>query len=247
MTGSTSAGAKVYEEHDIEQGGDGGERVYGEREASHRIGFLRKVYGLLLSQMVLTCAIVWYFSYLDGPRHWMLGFAQSWAMVGLIVVNLTCLIALICCFQHTYPINLVLLFVVTALNSMSVAATVARFAEAGMADIVFQAALLTVGLFTFLTTVACTTKQDLSWMQVWLGAGLVVICLWSFTAMLFGFKLGMIYALCGILLFSGFLVYDTWEAKHIASEDDYIVVTIGLYLDIINLFMFILRALSSDE
>ena len=130
---------------------------------------------------------------------------------------------------------------------MSVAATVARFAEAGMADIVFQAALLTVGLFTFLTTVACTTKQDLSWMQVWLGAGLVVICLWSFTAMLFGFKLGMIYALCGILLFSGFLVYDTWEAKHIASEDDYIVVTIGLYLDIINLFMFILRALSSDE
>merc|ERR1712216_634733 len=116
-----------------------------------------------------------------------------------------------------------------------------------MSDIVFQAALLTVGLFTFLTTIACTTKEDLSWMSVWLGAGLVMLLLWSFTAMLFGFKLGMAYSLLGILLFSGFIVYDTWEAKNIASEDDYIVVTIGLYLDVINLFMFILRALAESD
>ena len=43
-----------------------------------------------------------------------------------------------------------------------------------------------------------------------------------------------------LLLFSLFIIYDTWLILNKFGPDDYIMASIQLYLDIINLFLYIL-------
>ncbi len=54
-----------------------------------------------------------------------------------------------------------------------------------------------------------------------------------------------IFSLCGALLFSGYVVYDTYVITKRLSPDEYIMGAISLYLDFINLFLYILRVLNN--
>ncbi len=56
----------------------------------------------------------------------------------------------------------------------------------------------------------------------------------------------MIYAGFGVIIFSGYTMYDMQQLKSY-PEDAYIDAAIRLYLDIFNLFLFILRLLSSQR
>jgi len=55
-------------------------------------------------------------------------------------------------------------------------------------------------------------------------------------------ELGM--AIGGAFLFSAFIIFDTQMIMTRVSPEDYIMATIQLYLDIINLFIEILRILN---
>lgn len=61
----------------------------------------------------------------------------------------------------------------------------------------------------------------------------------------FSSTLNLIYAIGGTLLFSGYVVYDTYLINSRLSPDEYIIGAISLYLDFINLFLSILRLLNS--
>ena len=56
-----------------------------------------------------------------------------------------------------------------------------------------------------------------------------------------------LYSACGALLFVGFILYDTSNILRNLSYDDYIIGAIQLYLDILNLFLYILQLLSSRD
>ena len=45
------------------------------------------------------------------------------------------------------------------------------------------------------------------------------------------------------LLFCGFILYDTSNLLHLYGPDDYVEASIALYLDIINLFLYLLEIL----
>lgn len=53
------------------------------------------------------------------------------------------------------------------------------------------------------------------------------------------------YAIAGALLFSAFIVFDTHMLMHKLSPEEYVLASINLYLDIINLFIEILRILDA--
>ena len=55
--------------------------------------------------------------------------------------------------------------------------------------------------------------------------------------------LGM--AVAGAIIFSCFIVFDTHLLIHKLSPEEYIVAAINLYLDIINLFLEILKILDA--
>lgn len=51
----------------------------------------------------------------------------------------------------------------------------------------------------------------------------------------FGKTMDLLYAIGGTLLFSGYIVYDTYIINAKLSPDEYIMGAISLYLDFINL------------
>jgi FtsH-binding integral membrane protein len=61
----------------------------------------------------------------------------------------------------------------------------------------------------------------------------------------FSSTFSLIYAIGGTLLFSGYIVYDTYLINRRLSPDEYIMGAISLYLDFVNLFLSILRLLNS--
>ena len=49
----------------------------------------------------------------------------------------------------------------------------------------------------------------------------------------------------GALLFCGFILFDTHMIMHRVSTEEYIIAAVDLYLDFVNLFIYILRILDS--
>lgn len=47
----------------------------------------------------------------------------------------------------------------------------------------------------------------------------------------------------GALLFCGFILFDTHLIMHKLSPEEYVMASVNLYLDFINLFIYILRIL----
>lgn len=56
-----------------------------------------------------------------------------------------------------------------------------------------------------------------------------------------------IYGAMGAIIFSGYIVYDTQNLIKRFTYDEYIWATITLYLDILNLFLTILRMLRQGD
>ena len=54
-------------------------------------------------------------------------------------------------------------------------------------------------------------------------------------------------AVGGAILFSCFIVFDTHMIMHKVSAEEYIHAAINLYLDIINLFLHILRIIGESR
>lgn len=55
----------------------------------------------------------------------------------------------------------------------------------------------------------------------------------------------LVYAGAGALLFCAFIIYDTHLLMHQLSPEEHVLASINLYLDIVNLFLHILRILDS--
>lgn len=147
--------------------------------------------------------------------------------------------------RHSYPTNLLFLSAFTLLEAYTVSVVVSFY----RASVVLNAVLLTAGIFVFLTAFACQTKYDFtSWMPYLFGAlwGLIIF---GFVSMFLPYSntADLIYAFLIAIVFSGYILVDTQLVlrKHHIEEE--IAAAISLYLDIINLFLAILRILNNQN
>jgi len=117
--------------------------------------------------------------------------------------------------------------------------------EMGMGKVVLQALMLTASVFIALTSYVMVTKKDFSFLGGGLFAALLVLIVWGFLNSFFDFGLGgrMVFSLIGALVFCGYILYDTSLVMHHFGPDDYIPAAVTLYLDIINLFLYLLELL----
>jgi len=120
----------------------------------------------------------------------------------------------------------------------------AFYAEAGASDLVLEAVAITASVFIMLTIFTLQSKWDFSFMGAGLGMCLWVMVLWGFFGIIFGLRTGYVYALAGSILFSGYIIYDTYMICERLDPEDYIVAAIELYLDLLNLFLYILRLMN---
>jgi modulator of FtsH protease len=109
-----------------------------------------------------------------------------------------------------------------------------------------DAFLLAVLGFTGLTTYALLSKRDFSFLRGFLTMGLWVLIGASLLSLFVGgsaFSLAI--ASVGVLLFGGFILFDTSRMLRDPSNRDPVGAAIGLYLNFLNIFVFLLRILSS--
>ena len=112
---------------------------------------------------------------------------------------------------------------------------------------------ITAAICFALTIFAFQSKWDFTVMGGVLTVLLVVLLLFGIlTIFVKGKIITLVYACCGALLFGFYLIYDTQlmlggDHKYSISPEEYVFAALNLYLDIINIFMYILMILSSSK
>jgi len=119
-------------------------------------------------------------------------------------------------------------------------------AEDGGLDILNQAAILTLSLFSGLSAVVLLTKKDFSFMKSGLAIGFFIALGLIIAGTLFGFNLGLWFSVGMVLLASGSILYQTSNMVHKYSEDQYVAASLGLFASLMLLFWYILSILNRN-
>lgn len=231
----------------------GNRQIHEEITTMVRLGFIRKVYGILSAQLLLTSLFVT-LTFSDSVAKF---FQQSigifWGCLGM---SLAMGITLICCksVARKVPTNYIILGIWTFCESWMVA-TCASFYDP---TTVFIAASLTAAVTCALTVYACTTKTDFTFCGGMLFAGTCLMFFLGIFFLIFGmgdynstsFKvINILYCGLGVFIYSIYLIYDTQLVMgKFGIEyniEDYIVAAMMIYIDIIQLFLYILRILGN--
>ena len=112
-----------------------------------------------------------------------------------------------------------------------------------------QAAALTFAAFSALTVYAFVSRRDFSAFGAFVTTGLFVLFVAMLLMMFFPVSAGAylwINAL-GALVMAGLLVFDTWRLRTMYGPDDYIPAAVNIYLDLLNMFLFILSMLGGGR
>jgi modulator of FtsH protease len=107
---------------------------------------------------------------------------------------------------------------------------------------------LTVLGFTGLTAYAMISKRDFSFLRGFLSMGLwVVIGASLLNIFVHAAAFSLAIASAGVLLFGAFILYDTSRLLRDRDQTDPVGAALQLYLNFLNLFLFLLRILSSGS
>ncbi|OAQ60031.1 transmembrane BAX inhibitor motif-containing protein [Pochonia chlamydosporia 170] len=204
--------------------------------------FVRKVYTILTVQLIATGAVSGLTFFSDTYRTWI----QSHpGVVWISLIGAMVFMGLTYWKRKSYPTNLLFLSLFTLAEAYSISVIVSFYKT----SIVLNAVILTAGIFVFLTLFACQTKYDFtSWMPYLFGA-LWALVLFGLMAMFFPYNstAELVYGAVAALIFSGYILVDTQLVMRHHHVEEEIAAAISLYLDIINLFLAILRILNSQS
>lgn len=230
----------------------GWSNTYEDTERALRMGFVRKVYGILFCQLAVTAATIFTFIYVDSVRDYV--YENSWVMWTSFGLYIFSVMAIICCgdLRRRHPHGLICLGLVTVALSVLVGAISASY----QTDIVLYAMLATTVVVLSLSIYAFQTKYDFTkcigmlWSMIWVFIMLGFMFWWFPAAQAEPIRL--VYAGFGALLMCFFIVHDTQlmlggRHKYSIGLDEYVFASLNIYLDIINLFLYILSLLGGGR
>jgi len=171
---------------------------------------------------------------------------NMWLLWTGLGVTLLVMFPMVCIrkLRVSFPINFILLGIFTLAESV----TLGMVSMLYETEAVIIAAGITTAIVFILTIFAFQTKWDFTMMRG------ILVCV-VFVFFIFGIimifvpqnkYMQMVYGGIGALIFSVYLVYDTQmmmggEHKFSISPEEYIFAALALYLDIINIFMYVLK------
>lgn len=199
---------------------------------------IQRVCYLLCTSLLVTAAAAWWSSINLSPSLWL----------PLAIGTLVCVFALRFA-QGNPPLGLFLLYLLSVLEGLMmgpvIGAIIHGFTLGG--TIVAESAAISAIIVGGVGTYAWMSSRDFGFLGrtlFWALIGLIVIGLIGlFVHFTQGF--GLIYALAGVAIFTGFVLYDVSNIKRRYGPNDYVIATVNLYLDFINIFWYVLQILLS--
>lgn len=216
------------------------------------VGFITKVYGILGVQILYTTGIIAAFCFVEPVQKYGAGLASNgWFGIGMIVLLLPTLCAMMT-YKDQYPKNGILLTVFTTIMAGYLGCICAAFVVAGQGTAILSAAAVTALIFFSLTAYVWYSDVDFSFMGGFLFVALVANMVLGLFAMIFAWPFMIwMYHIMGVLIFSGYILYDTDQIVNKVRLEDCDTGTamwgaLELYLDLVNLFLHLL-ALFGDR
>uniref|UniRef100_A0A131X9Z3 Putative fas apoptotic inhibitory molecule 2-like protein n=1 Tax=Hyalomma excavatum TaxID=257692 RepID=A0A131X9Z3_9ACAR len=204
--------------------------------------FVRKVYAILMVQLAITFGFVALFIY--EPHVKLFVQRNLEAYIAAYVAFIVLYIMLVCCesLRRSYPTNIILLFIFTLVMSYMVGA-ISSFHDT---DTVLMAAGICAACCLAVSIFSCHTKFDFTSC-----AGFLFVAVWALflfgilTIFTYNKIMNTVYATLGAILFMAFLAFDTQMLmggrKLELSPEEHIFAALQLYMDIVQIFLFILR------
>ena len=207
--------------------------------------YFKMTLGLLVSAFVSLWAS-------QSAAFWNLMYNNSWLMWGLLIAEVGIVIAITAAINKlSSPVASLLFYVFAAVNGLTLAPIFLAYAHETIATTFF----VTAGTFAAMSIYGYFTSNDLSRM----GSILFMALLGIIIATLVNFfikseTMMWIITYAGVLIFVGLTAWDTQQIKAMtmAAPADSVgrLATIGalnLYLDFINLFLYLLRIFGNRD
>ena len=144
--------------------------------------------------------------------------------------------------------GLVTVFAITGWMGLGLGPTINYYLHLQGGDQIVLTALGGTGaIFLGLSAYALISRRDFSFMGGFLMIGMIVVLLAMVGNLFFHLPaLSMALSAAVILLMSGFILYDTGRMIH-GGVDNYLLMTVSLYLSIFNIFVCLLNILGASR
>jgi len=208
------------------------DEVFSSRNELSIVDYLKQVYSLIAGSLFITGIA----GYVSMGINWSMG---SYLLAVLVSFGL---LFVIFAFKNTAS-----LILFSVLQGMLIAPAIAHYVNAGAAGVVGLSVVGTGAIFIALSLYAMVTKRRFEFLGGFLFIALlamVIVGIANLFLQLAFLSLAMAYV--GLLVFSGFILYDTQEMVY-GERQPPVIAALGLYLDILNLFMSLLRILGSSS
>ena len=213
------------------------------RTGEERATLVRRTYGLVFVSIIVT--VLGVFFCLTQPslqdavlRHPFITMIAMFAPLWMAMQA-----------RRSFPRNIILTLVFTFIEGIFIAPFLA-LAESRAPGIIGQAGILTLSTFGVLTLYAVVSKRDFSAWGSFFIVGLWVLIATSILNWFFQSAIGSLWiAGATVLVFSGLLVFDTWRILRSGQygADDYVPAAVNIYLDLLNIFLAIVRLLGGNR
>jgi len=114
-------------------------------------------------------------------------------------------------------------------------------------EILNQAAIVTLALFSGLSAIVFVTKKDFSFLKAGLTVGFFIAIGLVVAGSIFGFNLGLWFSVGMCLLAAGSILYQTSNLVNKYGVEDYIPAALGLFASLMLLFWYVLRIFMSRD
>lgn len=209
--------------------------------------FLSKVFMWMFIGLLTTAATAYFVANSEGLKS--LINANPAIYIGLIIVELILVVVISKnVLKYSYQKAVLLFLLYSLINGATLSIIVGMYTDAAIST----AFIITAALFGVMALYGTFTKTDLTPFRSFLIIGVVGIIIASVANMFMGSnQMSYFISLAGVVIFAGLTAYDMQKMKHYyaysvsegGTKEGNIAVSgaLTLYLDFINLFIFILR------
>ena len=209
--------------------------------------FVRKVYGILLVQFLMTFGFI-LICQIKVIKNFL--YIHISLYISLMTISgisfLISFIIFMCCpnFLRKVPHNYIFLFIFTISETILLVYISILYSF----EYVLGAIILVIGICGVIFFISCIKKISLKFIYLFLIIAVILGLIYGILAIIFrNYYLEFLFCLIGAIIFTLFLVYDTQTITRLDNNyltvDDYIFAAIILYTDIIRVFIQILKIL----
>jgi len=213
------------------------------RTGAERATLVKRTYGLVFLSVLVTMAGAAFAISQEG----LLAAVAQHPFIGILCVFAPLIMAQRA--AREFPKNIILTFLFAFVEGVYIAPFL-YIAQRQAPGVITQAGMLTFAAFGVLSLYAAFSRRDFSAWGGFFIVGLVVLIIASLLNAFFGTAGGAVWiAAIGVVIMSGLLVFDTWRLlrTNTYGQDDYVLATVAIYLDLLNMFMFIISLLGGNR